>query len=350
MMRATIRETTDPVGLNQRRRLPEPFTTPWTVALIFTDALAVLAACYVAGLSAAVAPATCVVVCGMAALFGLYQRSYAVRWYDDAYAVVASCAAALIPLWILLHVVAGLGDLAPIGVLLLSTILMGAMRATFHLARHGSQQLPNMTAVDISPESQWRVRHGFYPRLKRTLDIGLAATALLLASPLMILAAVCVAIESGFPVLFRQERVARDGGTFVMYKFRTMWQNADTNWAQPGDRRITNVGALLRRSSLDEFPQLFNVLRGEMSLVGPRPEMPQFARGFRRRIPHYDDRHIVTPGVTGWAQAYAKRNLQPEEMQQIVPFDLFYVEHASMQLDAVIIAKTAAEFLFHRAV
>ncbi len=350
MMRATIRETADPAGLTHRRRFLERFTTPGTLAFIFTDAFAVLAACYIAGLPAAVGPATCVIVCGAAALMGLYQRSYAVRWYDEAYAVSASCVTAFIPLWVVLHFIAGLATLGTIGVVLLSTIFIAIPRATLHLARYGSEHLPNVTAADVSPEAQWRVRHGFYPRLKRTLDIGLATTALLLMSPLMILAAVCIAIESGFPILFRQERVGLGGTTFLIYKFRTMWQDAGTQWAQPGDRRITNIGMLLRRSSFDELPQLFNVIRGEMALVGPRPEMPQFARGFRRHIPHYDDRHIIAPGVTGWAQVYAKRNLQPKDMPQIVPYDLFYIEHASTRLDAVIIVKTAAEFLFHRAV
>ena len=350
MLHATIREEIDSRRVVQTRRVPERLTRAWTGTLIFIDAVAVLAACYMAGLPATAGPATCVFLCGAAALCGLYQVSYVVRSYDEVYSVIATCALALVPLWWLLHSVTGLPGLQPILVLLLSAVLMSTARAALRLARFGSDDMPDATAVYISPEAQWRVRHGLYPVWKRTFDVVLSATGLVLTSPLMLLAAVCIAIESGFPIFFRQERVGRDGTTFFMYKFRTMWQDAGPQWAQPGDSRITNVGALLRRSSLDELPQLLNVLRGDMSLVGPRPEMPQFARGFRQSIAQYSDRHIVRPGITGWAQVYAKRNLRPEDMQQVVTYDFFYIEHASPMLDATIVAKTAAEFLFHRAV
>jgi len=221
--------------------------------------------------------------------------------------------------------------------------------ATLHLARHGSD-VAEAQAAYVSPEAQWRVGHGPYKTWKRCFDVTLAAVGLVVASPLMLLIAVCIGIESGFPVLFRQERVGRNGVPFVMYKFRTMWQNADQQWARPGDRRITNIGEILRRTSLDELPQLFNVLLGDMSLVGPRPEMPAFAHDFRRTLPNYDSRHIVTPGLTGWAQIYGKRNLQPDDMAGILPYDLFYIEHASPILDAIVVVKTGVEFLFHRAV
>ena len=318
--------------------------------MICVDAIAVLAACYMAGLPPTAGPATCVVVCGAAALSGTYQVSYAVRWYDEVYSVIVTCALAFVPVWWLLHSVTGLPGLQPIFVLLLSALVMSIAHATLRLARYGSDDTPNATAAYISPEAQWRVRHGFYPVWKRAFDVAFSLAGFVLTSPLMLLAAVCIAIESGFPILFRQERVGRDGTTFMMYKFRTMWQDAGPQWALPGDRRITNIGALLRRSSLDELPQLLNVVRGDMSLVGPRPEMPQFARSFRQRIAQYNDRHIVRPGVTGWAQVYAKRNLRPDDMQQVITYDLFYIEHASPVLDATIVAKTAAEFLFHRAV
>jgi lipopolysaccharide/colanic/teichoic acid biosynthesis glycosyltransferase len=319
------------------------------MALICVDVCAVLAACYIAGLPPTAGPATCVIVCGAAALCGMYSFSYAVRWWDEVYAVIVACAVAFVPLWALLHVVSGQPASEPIAALILSGILMSVARSALRLARTSSE-LPEATTVCVSPEAQWRVRHGPYSAFKRTFDFMFAALALLVLSPLMLLSAVCIAIESGFPIFFRQERVGRNGTTFVMYKFRTMWQNAGTQWAQPGDGRITNVGALLRRSSLDELPQLFNVVRGDMSLIGPRPEMSQFARDFRRRIAHYDDRHIVQPGVTGWAQVHAKRNFQPADTRSIVPFDFFYIEHASPVLDATILVKTSVEFLFHRAV
>ena len=349
MVRASIREATEPSSSTVLRRLPEHLSKAWTAALICFDACAVLAACYITGLPPSAGPATCVVVCGAAALCGLYSISYAVRWYDEVYPVIVACALAFVPLWALLHVVSGQPGSQPLLALLLSTILMSVGHSTIRLAR-GPSELAEAIAVCVSPEAQWRVRHGPYVVWKRALDLALGTLALCVLSPLMILIALCISIESGFPIFFRQERVGRNGTTFVMYKFRTMWQDAGTQWAQPGDRRITNVGALLRRSSLDELPQLFNVVRGEMSLIGPRPEMAQFAREFRRRIAHYDDRHIVQPGVTGWAQVQAKRNLQPADMRSIVPFDFFYIEHASPILDATILAKTSVEFLFHRAV
>jgi lipopolysaccharide/colanic/teichoic acid biosynthesis glycosyltransferase len=349
MLRATIREETEPGRSTVRRRLPERLSRAWTLALVCTDACAVLAAAYMAGLPAGAGPATCVIICGAIALCGFYSISYAVRWYDELYQVIVACAVAFVPLWALLHLISAQPSSQAIAALLLSALLLAAERAALHLAR-GSNELSDAGAVCVSPEAQWRVRHGFYVTWKRTFDFAVAAFALLALSPLMLLSAVCIVIESGFPILFRQERVGRNGVPFVMYKFRTMWQDAGTQWAQPGDGRITNVGTLLRRSSLDELPQLFNVVRGEMSLVGPRPEMQQFARDFRRRIAHYEDRHIVRPGLTGWAQVYAKRNLRPEEMRQVVPYDIFYVEHACAALDATVVAKTAAEFLFHRAV
>jgi lipopolysaccharide/colanic/teichoic acid biosynthesis glycosyltransferase len=166
----------------------------------------------------------------------------------------------------------------------------------------------------------------------------------------MLAVALAVFLDSGKPVLFRQERVGRGGRSFGIYKFRTMQHNAGSDWAKPGDSRITRIGAFLRRTSLDELPQLFNVIRGDMSVVGPRPEMRAFADGFEKSIPHYAQRHVVPPGITGWAQVYLKRNLEPSDMPAVLPYDLFYVEHASRFLDCAIILKTAFEVLTHRAV
>jgi lipopolysaccharide/colanic/teichoic acid biosynthesis glycosyltransferase len=350
VLHAAIREQTDTSRVTTRAQVPERLQKHWTWALVCVDVLAVLAASYIAGLPPAAGPATCVVVCGAMALCGMYRVSYAVRWYDEVYPVIAACALAFVPLWIVLHIVSGEPGSQPVVALLLSVALISLARAMLRLARFGPSEVPDATAAGVSPEAQWRVRHGFYPVWKFGFDVVLSAAVLLLASPIMLLAAVCIAIESGFPIFFRQERIGRDGTTFVIYKFRTMWRDAGPQWACPGDRRITNIGAWLRRGSIDELPQLFNVLRGEMSIVGPRPEMPEFAREFRRRIPHYDNRYIVRPGITGWAQVHAKRNLRPDEMRRVVPYDLFYVEHACPLLDAAVVMKTAAEFLFHRAV
>lgn len=166
----------------------------------------------------------------------------------------------------------------------------------------------------------------------------------------MLVASIAIAAESRGPVFFRQRRVGRDGRIFSVIKFRTMRSDAGSEWARPGDTRITKIGALLRRTSIDELPQLINVLKGEMSIVGPRPEMVEFAQRFAAELPSYDQRHVVTPGITGWAQLYGKRNLQPDEVASILPYDLFYVERSSPVLDTAILLKTVAEVLFHRAV
>ena len=185
---------------------------------------------------------------------------------------------------------------------------------------------------------------------KRMFDIGVASFIGLLALPVMIVAALAIAVDDGFPLIFRQARAGRNGVPFNILKFRTMRSGAGAAWAVRGDDRITRVGRLLRRTSLDELPQLWNILRGEMSLVGPRPEMCSYAAEFGRRFARYNERHLVAPGVTGWAQIHLPRNLSPDDAPDVLDHDLFYVEHWSLFLDMSIIVKTAAEFLFHRAV
>jgi len=185
---------------------------------------------------------------------------------------------------------------------------------------------------------------------KRILDIGVTSVLIVLLSPLIVLAALLVAGGSGMPILYRQERVGRDGRIFNILKFRTMRQDAGSEWAQPGDARITPIGAFLRRTSLDELPQLFNVLKGEMSLVGPRPEMREFEDRFAETVDSYAERRLALPGITGWAQVHLKRNLTPEDVHDVLAYDLFYIEHWSLFLDLGVLFKTGAEFLFHRAV
>jgi lipopolysaccharide/colanic/teichoic acid biosynthesis glycosyltransferase len=144
-------------------------------------------------------------------------------------------------------------------------------------------------------------------------------------------------------VLFRQERVGLDGRPFQMLKFRTMRVDAEADgprFAQEGDPRVTRLGALLRRTSLDELPQLLNVLKGDMSLVGPRPERPVFIDQFRRRIPRYQLRHMVKAGMTGWAQIHGLRG--NTSIEKRVEYDLYYIEHWSLLLDLKILARTVA--------
>jgi len=188
--------------------------------------------------------------------------------------------------------------------------------------------------------------------LKRAVDFAIASVALLLAAPVMAVASLAILIEDGRPILFRQDRVGRNGTVFELLKFRSMVTDAEQQtgpvWSSHADPRTTRVGGLLRRLSIDELPQLFNVLRGDMSIVGPRPERPLFVEQFRILLPRYDERHLVRPGITGWAQVHMDRVLDPSRAGEKLSFDLFYVEHWTLFLDVYIIVKTAAEMLFHR--
>jgi exopolysaccharide biosynthesis polyprenyl glycosylphosphotransferase len=189
--------------------------------------------------------------------------------------------------------------------------------------------------------------------LKRLCDTAFASVALLIASPIMLLCALAIAIESRGPILYRQERVGLDGKVFEILKFRSMRADAESAsgpvWTAAGDARTTRLGRLLRRASLDELPQIFNVLRGDMSIVGPRPERPVFVQSFREAIPRYDERHLVRPGITGWSQVNMRRVLHPTQAPHKLSYDLFYIEQWSLFLDIYIVTKTAVEFLFHRA-
>jgi exopolysaccharide biosynthesis polyprenyl glycosylphosphotransferase len=175
---------------------------------------------------------------------------------------------------------------------------------------------------------------------KRVFDIVLGTTALLIASPLLILGAIGVKLSSPGPVLFRQRRVGLYGRKFDILKFRTMRVNdeSDTLWSVVNDARVTKVGRLLRRTGLDELPQLFNVLRGDMSLVGPRPERPHFVTQFSARVQYYDDRHRMPSGVTGWAQIHGLRG--DTSIPERVRFDNAYVDGWSLWRDIVIVART----------
>lgn len=187
---------------------------------------------------------------------------------------------------------------------------------------------------------------------KRMLDVGIAIVALILFGPLMLVCAVAVYLDSGWPILYRQERVGMSGRRFDIVKFRSMRVDAESEtgavWVRENDDRRTRVGAVLRRLSFDELPQLFNVLRGEMSLVGPRPERPVFEERFRQTLPRYDERHLVPPGITGWSHIHMRRLVNQDDIAERLDYDLRYVEQWTVWLDVSILLKTAIEFLFHR--
>jgi exopolysaccharide biosynthesis polyprenyl glycosylphosphotransferase len=184
--------------------------------------------------------------------------------------------------------------------------------------------------------------YGWNSLLKRAMDIVLGGLALLVLSPLMVLIAVAIKVLSPGPVVYRQERMGLDGERFEMLKFRTMVQGAERLtgpvWATEDDPRVTPVGRWLRRLSLDELPQLINVLRGEMSLVGPRPERPPLIEEFRKSVPKYMLRHKVKAGMTGWAQINGWRG--NTSLERRIEHDLDYIEHWTPWHDLKILALT----------
>jgi sugar transferase (PEP-CTERM system associated) len=185
--------------------------------------------------------------------------------------------------------------------------------------------------------------------LKRSVDIAVSCALLVLTAPLMLVAALCISLESPGPVFYRQERVGRNGKTFSVLKFRSMRIEAEKDgvpqWATLNDDRITRVGAVMRRFRIDELPQLFNVLKGEMSLVGPRPERPFFVGKLTRDLPFYAVRHSLKPGLTGWAQVRYQYGATMEDALEKLQYDLYYVKNHSLVLDVVILFETVGVVL-----
>ncbi|BCA79477.1 TIGR03013 family XrtA/PEP-CTERM system glycosyltransferase [Desulfuromonas sp. AOP6] len=192
----------------------------------------------------------------------------------------------------------------------------------------------------------------FMRGMKRVLDVILSLTGIILFLPFAPIIAVMIKLDSPGPVLFKQLRVGVGEKTFHLYKFRTMREDAEKNsgavWATEDDPRITRVGRFLRKSRLDEVPQLFNVLRGDMSFVGPRPERPEFVNKLNERVPYYATRHTVKPGVTGWAQVKYPYGASEEDALEKLRYDLFYIKNYSLLLDLVIILETVKVVLFGR--
>ena len=188
---------------------------------------------------------------------------------------------------------------------------------------------------------------------RRAFDLALAVPALIVLSPVLAAIALAVKLDSRGPAFYSQRRVGRLGKSFEIVKFRTMRPDAEAAsgpvWARTGEDRTTRLGKFLRRMSLDELPQLFNVVRGDMSIVGPRPERPFYVEQFRKMLPRYEERHLVRPGITGWSHVNMARNVDTSAIGERLSYDLFYLEHWSIFMDILIICKTGAEFLFHAA-
>ncbi len=178
---------------------------------------------------------------------------------------------------------------------------------------------------------------------KRVVDLLLAAVGLLLASPLILLTALAVRLESAGGVLYRQERVGENGRVFTLCKFRSMRTDAESGtpvWATDRDERVTRIGRFIRLTRLDELPQLWNVLRGDMSFVGPRPERPFFVEQLAAVIPFYMERHAVKPGVTGWAQVKYRYGSSVDDAMEKLRYDLYYIKHLSIVFDLTIVVDT----------
>lgn len=175
---------------------------------------------------------------------------------------------------------------------------------------------------------------------KRTLDILGSLALIICTSPIMLIAAIGVRLSSPGPVIFKQERVGRNKKPFMMYKFRSMRVNAsqDTGWSRNSDPRKTKFGAILRKFSIDELPQFFNVLKGDMSLVGPRPEVPHYVQQFKEEIPLYMVKHQVRPGITGWAQVNGLRG--DTSIEERVRYDIYYIENWNFFFDLKILFLT----------
>lgn len=213
-----------------------------------------------------------------------------------------------------------------------------------HLYEEASGRL----SIDSLRPSALIFSTGFRRRLislvsKRVLDAVVAAVGLVVLIPLLVIIAALIRLDSPGPVFYRQVRVGLRGRPYMIWKFRSMRQDAEKSgprWAQANDPRISRVGWWLRKTRIDEFPQLVNVLRGEMSLVGPRPERPVFVQELRTSIPYYDIRHTVRPGVTGWAQVKFRYGASQEDSHTKLQYDLYYVKNLSLYLDMRILVQT----------
>ncbi len=186
---------------------------------------------------------------------------------------------------------------------------------------------------------------------KRSIDIVVSLTILVIVSPLIPLIALAIYLESGCPIFFRQTRAGHKGREFELLKFRSMVQDAEKDgprWAEQSDSRITRIGRILRKTRLDEIPQLFNVLRGEMSLVGPRPERPYFCDQLEKEIPFYKLRHSIRPGLTGWAQVRFRYASSLDDAKGKLEFDLFYLKNMSLLVDCAILFETAKVVILGR--
>ena len=210
------------------------------------------------------------------------------------------------------------------------------------MADHGQQNIKLYRVDPVTPKVS-----GFYRLLKRLADIAVGLSVAVFGAVPMLIIAALIKLDSKGPVIFRQERLGKDGKSFVMYKFRSMHVDAEVNgpqWAEKKDDRCTRIGSILRKTRLDELPQFFNILKGEMSLGGPRPERPYFYDRFETYIHGFRNRLVVRPGLTGWAQVSGGYDLLPEEK---IVYDMEYISKMSVGMDLRCIFKTVRLIFTH---
>jgi sugar transferase (PEP-CTERM system associated) len=211
--------------------------------------------------------------------------------------------------------------------------------------------------VDLIDPDWWLDRGGFSESRirdfgKRTFDMFTSILLLLVAFPLLLACALAIKFEDGWSssVLFRQQRIGHSGKPFELFKFRSMREDAESDgiarWAVENDSRVTRIGNFIRKTRLDELPQLFNVLRGDMSLVGPRPERPEFTQRLNREIPYYNQRHFVRPGITGWAQLSYPYGASVKDALEKLKYDLYYTKNRNLWFDIMILTRTVDVVLF----
>jgi exopolysaccharide biosynthesis polyprenyl glycosylphosphotransferase len=233
-----------------------------------------------------------------------------------------------------------------------------------HCRRNGIQLLPErifweqqLGLIDVDSHEPTSLSidcaspgHVLQESTKRVFDVTLATMLLIVGLPLMLLVALLVKVDSVGSPIYRQERVGLRGRVFTLYKFRSMQQNAEADgsprWASIGDPRVTRVGKFLRYTRIDELPQLLNVLRGDMSIVGPRPERPYFVEKLTAAIPSYSLRHSVRPGITGWAQVNASYGASIEDARVKLSYDMYYLKHRGLVLDILVLIRTLRVVLF----
>jgi exopolysaccharide biosynthesis polyprenyl glycosylphosphotransferase len=190
-------------------------------------------------------------------------------------------------------------------------------------------------------------RHQVYEAMKRPIELLISIALLPILIPLMVLTAILLFFTSGFPVIYQQKRIGRLGKEFMLYKFRTMQKDAEATgprWSTADDKRVTAFGRVLRATHLDEIPQIWNILKGEISLVGPRPERPEFTEKLENEISYYELRHLVRPGITGWAQVNFRYGWSVEDAVEKLQYDLYYIKNRSITLDLLIILRTVKTF------